>query len=694
MSCSRSSTIRSSSTPPRACGARSSSSPSRATRSTTLQQKIAATVGADAVVVIHGGIAREARRAAIAAFNSDPVVRVMIANDAAGEGVNLQRGAHLMVNYDLPWNPNRIEQRFGRIHRIGQTEVCHLWNLCATNTREGEVYRRLLEKLEEARTALGGKVYDVLGELFEGQALRDLLVEAIRYGDRPETKAELFRKVDGAVDVAAIEKLVAERKLTSEGMDPNSVSEIREQMERAQARRLQPHFIGAFFREAFTMLGGRIAERETGRFEITRVPGVLKHRDRLIGRGDPVLDRYARVTFEKTLVIGQPQAELLAPGHPLLDAVVDVVLERFQPLLGQGSVLVDEADEGTEPRLLIYLEHAIRDGRVPKSGEPRAISQRLQFIQLKEDGSAADGGPAPYLDYRPTKPEENAAVASTSLTAPWLAGQVEQRALGYAIANARAPAPRRGEAAAARRDRQGRARGPGAAEPRDQLLGRARRPAARGRAGRQGAADQRPERRGHRPAARGPPRKASGGIGARAADQRIAPGAEGRCAGHPEGPARSADIDGQPGQAAWILGRPDRARGDREAAMEAVMAAEAALGNVPRDVSAEKKGYDIESRDPRSGHLRFIEVKGRHADGREVIITKNELLASLNAPDAYVLALVRVEDGFAQEPIYVRRFFKRELGFAETATVFDFEELATLGLSASESASLRAPEAR
>ena len=252
-----------------------------------LQQKIAATVGADGVVVIHGGVAREARRAAIAAFNSDPVVRVMIANDAAGEGVNLQRGAHLMVNYDLPWNPNRIEQRFGRIHRIGQTEVCHLWNLCANNTREGEVYRRLLEKLEEARKALGGKVYDVLGELFEGQALRDLLVEAIRYGDRPEKKAELFRKVDGAVDVAAIEKLVAERKLTSEGMDPNSVSEIREQMERAQARRLQPHFIGAFFREAFSLLGGRIAERESGRFEITRVPGVLKHRDRLIGRGDP-----------------------------------------------------------------------------------------------------------------------------------------------------------------------------------------------------------------------------------------------------------------------------------------------------------------------------------------------------------------------------------------------------------------------
>src|SRR5216684_1558873 len=399
-----------------------------------LQQKITARLGdAAAVVVVHGSIAREARRAAIAAFNSDPVVRVMIANDAAGEGVNLQRGAHLMVNYDLPWNPNRIEQRFGRIHRIGQTEVCHLWNLCAANTREGEVYRRLLEKLEEARAALGGKVYDVLGELFEGQALRDLLIDAIRYGDSPEVKAELFRKVDGAVDTEAIERLVAERKLTSEGMDLSTVAAIREQMERAQARRLQPHFISAFFREAFVLLGGRIVEREKGRFEILRAPSILKERDRLIGRSDPVLDRYARVTFDKALIIGQPQAELVTPGHPLLDATVDVVLERFQPLLQQGSVLVDDSDESTAPRLLVYLEHAIRDGRTVRSGEPRVVSQRLQFVHLTEDGAALDGGPAPYLDYRPITQEERALV-DDAITAPWLSQGVENRALGYAIA--------------------------------------------------------------------------------------------------------------------------------------------------------------------------------------------------------------------------------------------------------------------
>ena len=86
-------------------------------------------------------------------------MRVLVATDAAGEGVNLQN-ANLMVNYDLPWNPNRLEQRFGRIHRIGQTEVCHLWNLFASNTREGEGYGRLLEKLKEAREALGGLQYE------------------------------------------------------------------------------------------------------------------------------------------------------------------------------------------------------------------------------------------------------------------------------------------------------------------------------------------------------------------------------------------------------------------------------------------------------------------------------------------------------------------------------------------------------
>jgi SNF2 family DNA or RNA helicase len=595
-----------------------------------LNQKIGTRLGDPAsIVVVHGGLAREARRAAIAAFNSDPVVRVMIANDAAGEGVNLQRGAHLMVNYDLPWNPNRLEQRFGRIHRIGQTEVCHLWNLCAANTREGEVYRRLLEKLEEAREALGGKVYDVLGELFEGHALRDLLVEAIRYGDRPEKKAELLQKVDGAVDVDAIEKLVAERKLTSEGMDPHTVSEIREQMERAQARRLQPHFISAFFREAFTMLGGRIAEREKGRFEILRVPSILKERDRLIGRSDPVLDRYARITFEKSLIAGKPQAELVAPGHPILDAEVDVILERFQPLLQQGGVLVDETDASTEPRLLVYLEHAIRDGQTAKSGEPRVISQRLQFIFLKEAGNAFDGGPAPYLDCRPITADEKAAVAD-AITAPWLSAGVEDRALGFAIARLvpthLAEVKQRRLIEIDKIEREVRARLTREINYWDARAARLREEERAGKEQRINA--QNAEATAQRLVERLHKRQAE--LDRERQISALPPILRGAALVIPKGllTARAATTEA-PTPSGFEEDPIARAEIER-LAMEAVIAAERRLGNIPRDVSAENKGYDIESRDPKAGHLRFIEVKGRHADGRDVIVTKNELLASLN----------------------------------------------------------------
>ncbi len=642
-----------------------------------LADKIRGRVGdAQSVVVIHGGIAREARRAAIAAFNSDPVVRVMIANDAAGEGVNLQRGAHLMVNYDLPWNPNRLEQRFGRIHRIGQTEICHLWNLCATNTREGEVYRRLLDKLEEARKALGGKVYDVLGELFEGQALRDLLVDAIRYGEQPDKKAELFRKVDGAVDVASIERLVAERKLTSEGMDPNAVAAIREEMERAQARRLQPHFIGAFFREAFSTLGGRIAERERGRFEITRVPSILKERDRLIGRGDPVLDRYARVAFDKALIPGQPQAELLAPGHPLLDAAVDVVLERFQPLLGQGAVLVDDADPGTAPRLLLYLEHAIRDGRTAKSGEPRVVSQRLQFIHLDEDGGAADGGSAPYLDDRPITEDERALIAD-AVAAPWLGVGVEQRALGFAIASL-VPAhldevKRRRLAEIDKVEREVRARLNREINYWDARAARLREEERAGKEQRINATNA--EATAQRLVERLHTRQAE--LDRERQISALPPVLRGAALVIPRGLLDARATPQATLKATGFADDPDARAEVERFAMSAVMAAERHMGFDPRDVSAEKKGWDIESRTP-SGHLRFVEVKGRHAEARDVILTKNEILASLNAPEAFHLAIVRVDAGFAHAPVYVQRFFQRELGFAETAVVFNLAELLSL----------------
>jgi hypothetical protein len=317
------------------------------------------------------------------------------------------RQAHLMCNYDLPWNPNRIEQRFGRIHRIGQTEVCHLWNLVADDTREGAVFLRLLDKIEEQRRAYHGKVFDVLGEAFEGRPLRDVLIEAIRYGDRPDVRARLDQVIDAEVS-AGLDTLLAERALHHDVLAGSDVQELRLRMEEASARRLQPHYVQAFFAEAFRLLGGRMSARETGRFEITHVPAEVRDRDRQIGLGGPVLRRYERVRFEREQlrVGGKLKADLIAPGHPLLDAIVDLVVERYGTLLKQGAVLVDGTDTGEQPRLMVALAQQITDGHSPA----RTVSKRFDFVEIGRDGTAEPGGPAPYLDYRPPADDEASAL--------------------------------------------------------------------------------------------------------------------------------------------------------------------------------------------------------------------------------------------------------------------------------------------
>src|SRR5437588_1578969 len=352
-----------------------------------LAERIRTMLGRDeAVVTIHGGLSREERARAQASFTQEKDVQVLVATDAAGEGINLQR-AHLMVNYDLPWNPNRLEQRFGRIHRIGQTEVCHLWNLVAEETREGEVFHTLLKKLEEEREALGGQVFDVLGRvLYDHRPLRELIVEAIRYGDRPDVRAKLRHVVDQALDREHLQELLEERALAHEVMDVVRVRQIREEMERAAARRLQPHFIASFFLEALKRCGGKYYEREPQRYEITFVPPAIRNRSPRSDARATILRQYERVVFEKERITvqGKPHATLICPGHPLLDVTIDMVLEQHRNLLTQGTMLVDSGDMGEDIRVLFYLEHTIQDGSLDNTGKRREVSRQLQFIEIDE----------------------------------------------------------------------------------------------------------------------------------------------------------------------------------------------------------------------------------------------------------------------------------------------------------------------
>jgi superfamily II DNA or RNA helicase len=390
-----------------------------------------------AVVSIHGGMHRDERRKVQEAFTQDPDVLVLVATDAAGEGINLQR-AHLMVNYDLPWNPNRIEQRFGRIHRIGQADVCHLWNLVAADTMEGRVFQRLFDKLDEQRRALGGQVFDVLGAAFQDQSLRDLLIEAVRYGEQPEVKARLNEVVDATVG-DSLRQVIHERALASDLMTASDVERIREEMERAEARRLQPYFIRGFFLDAFELVGGEAREREPGRFEITKVPAELRQRDSLTGRGTtPLLRRYERVTFDKDLITvdRRPLAQYLAPGHPLLEVTLDLVTERLDSLLRSGTVLVDDQDMRDAPSTLIYLQHVVSDGRADAAGNRRIVSKRFEFVAVDAEGDVQPAGWAPYLDLRAATPEE------IRLTGPvidggWVRSTLEDVAVSYGVLLAR-----------------------------------------------------------------------------------------------------------------------------------------------------------------------------------------------------------------------------------------------------------------
>ena len=638
-----------------------------------LHRRITTLLGREeAVVTIHGGMGREDRLKAQEAFRHDPEVKVLLATDAAGEGINLQR-AHLMVNYDLPWNPNRLEQRFGRIHRIGQTEVCHLWNLVAEETREGDVYLRLLEKLEQARQALGGQVFDVLGKIqFEGRPLRELLIEAIRYGEQPEIRAKLSEVVEHAFDRDALQDLLEERAIAPETMDASRVQRIRTDMERADARRLQPHYIEAFFLDAFRRLGGTIRQREARRYEITHVPAPVRNRDRVIGLGEPVLARYERVAFDKALLAppGQPQAAFLCPGHPLLDAAIDVTLERHRDLLRRGAILVDERDLGTNPRLLFYLEHAIQDGSLTRSGERRTVSKRLLFVEILADGTARHLHYAPYLDYRPlAEGEPEPADILARPECGWIAGELESKALTHAIGSVvpehltEMKAHKLGlldKVEAAVKDRLTKEIGHWdfrAEQLKDQE--RAGKPNARLNSGEaRKRADDLQARLSRR-------------LDEIARERQLSPLPPVVLGGLLVVPAGLiAVMTGKPSPKAPVDTHAAAAR-----ARDIVMELERSLGFQPVDREYEKLGYDIESAVPGSGKLRFIEVKGRVAGADTVTVTKNEILYSLNKPNDFILAIVEFDGAERHRVHYVRRPFKAEPDFHAASINYNMSEL-------------------
>ncbi len=495
------------------------------------------------------------------------------------------------------------------------------------------MYQRLLEKLERAREALGGQVFDVLGQVFSEKSLRDLLIEAVRYGELPETRARLDQVIDVVID-EDLRRVVHERALTSDLLSASDVEEIREQMEQAEARRLQPYFIRSFFLEAFGHLGGTISQREEGRYEITHVPADVRNRDRLIGAGAPLLRRYERVTFDKPHVTltGKPSAQFLSPGHPLLGSVVDLIQERCRDLLKRGAILVDPGDEGERLRLLLYLEHTIQDARLDRNGNRRVVSRRLQFIEVLEDRKVRAAGYAPYLDYRELETGEEALIRPL-LEEEWLTQDVEQIGLNHAIQEV---VPEHLDGV------------------RRQTLNRIEktRVAVRDRLTKEiNYWDQRANELKLQELAGKKPKLNSG-------------------------KARQLRGERAPDENPDIIERL-KERVER-LAVDAVLQTEATLGRTAVEMPHNNPGYDILSKDPTTGDIFFIEVKGRVADATTVTVTKNEILTGLNKPNQFILALARIHDDDSVELWYARRPFKgdQETFFKMTSANYNFAALA------------------
>lgn len=630
----------------------------------------------DLVAVIHGGINRDSRRRIQESFRNNPVVRILLATDAAGEGINLQR-ANLMVNYDIPWNPNRMEQRFGRIHRIGQMQICYLWNMVANKTREGNVFVRLFEKIEEQRKVYGDQIYDILGDAEINRALQELLIKAIQDETDPSAQAWVNEVIDAEIGTR-LKVVLDERALAENVLDASSIRGIKHRMEAALARRLQPGFIAAFVRASLEDVGGRIVARESDRFQISRVPAEVRSRIREVKAGGHILTEYERVTFDKDAVLVEGsaiRADLVCPGHPLLSGLVFTVNDKYASAMSTGVTMIDPGDMTDRVRVLVAMEHTVTDGRIV-NGQRKIVSKRFQFVEIDQSADITDPGAEPYLNYRPITDEESALLANVSTD--WANGGIDDVARNWATAylagthheevrevvSARVARVR--AAVQQRLDSEIRFWDLRAEELKVKELQGKKGNLNSGRA--RSRADELEVRKTRR---------------LRELD------AENDLVNHAPVVVTAALVISQ-GTLNRISGfegivvDPEIAKETDERAIAAVMAAERSIGRNPEEQNHNNPGFDILSTDPATGTTYFIEVKGHRLDTAEIHVSASQIRKAKMNPERFRLAVVRVPDEpDAKSTIgyFVRPFDDYEPHFAQTYVPLNAADLAPHGLA-------------
>jgi superfamily II DNA or RNA helicase len=562
------------------------------------------------VTQIHGGMAVGDSDAPGTRLHAEREFRdsaqVLVATEAAGEGINLQF-CWLMVNYDIPWNPMRLEQRIGRIHRYGQEKDCLIFNFVAQNTREGQVLGTLLARLDEIRSALGSdQVFDVVGEVVPPNFVERLLRD--HYAGRV-TKDEMLERVATAVEQQRFARIT---QSALEGLARRQLNLAALVAKRAEAkeRRLVPEVIRDFFLRAAPAVelsvapDGPVAARVLGRLprRLSQIGHELAPRFGRLGR------EYRRIVFDRAGLEADPTLEWVTPGHPLFEAVREAIWREGQPDLRRGACFYDLHRD--RPARLDVFAASVKDG----TGQ--TLHRRL-FVVEAVDGSLALRQPTLFLDLAPAPPG-----AVPDLAAPTPAASeafLLETALEPFLAEVRRE--REAELETIRRhveialqtliDRQ--------QVQIDALIGR--------------------QQRGE-----------DVGLALQEAERRLDELNE-------RLDERRRQLDGQ-GQfvladvtrlgSAWVLPHPDRT-GELRAmvsdpaveavAMQVAIEHERARGWQPEDVSAENRGFDILSRSPDGAQVRFIEVKGRAGTG-QIALTANEFRTAERLGRDYYLYVV------------------------------------------------------
>ena len=447
---------------------------------------------------------------------------------------------------------------------------------------------------------------------------------------------------------------------------------VKSEMEKAEARKLQPYFIRAFFTEAFKTIGGEMRAREEGRFEVRHVPAVVRERDRIMGESrTPVLRKYERICFEKSCIRihGKPMADLVHPAHPLMHATTDLVLSAHRSKLKQGAVLVDPNDDSVDPKVLFMVDHSVREA---SGDQPRTVSRRLQFVSIDQSGMATHAGWAPHLDLQPID-DYDLGLINDVLSVSWISEDLESTVLKHASEKL---VPEHYEEVRVRREQQSTKI---LAAVNDRLVreinywgDRYVKLNADVAAGKQPRVQpEMARRRVDELTARLEQRKKELEIMKNVVSS--TPIVIGGALVIPQGMLAQ-----RKGEANFSADPIARARIER-IAMQAVINVEQSFGHEVFDVSAEKCGWDVTARPPmvddRLLDDRHIEVKGRAKGQSTITVSRNEIIYALNQSDKFILAVVIVDGEEYDGPYYIRDPFNLEPEFGVASINYELKDL-------------------